>query len=368
MVCNALPLDGGKPVAGDVEAPADDTACSAPPVKTPYMKNFLTALVLSFAGGFLSQLVFEKIPLEALGWRRLMAFTAVGALYTGFATQYVYNMYYAYLPSRIVESKFFPLVTAVLESGVHSPAVYLPVYFAWSGLLQGQPLRSVEGFLRSEWLLTWATTAAFWWPATVLIFFCLPRQYQGRAVSVAGFVWFVVLSFITRPGQETPATPTPSKEATPVLTVVYLTGTVLVLCGLGLRRALHRNADAFDAPAADKAGLTPLGEMDALAPYTPLARCMPLAGDAHSYAPPPMSPAQPESALGASRSFPLATDACSSTRTAVGLLLLSPPASPRGTDAPARNLFRAVGKPAQNSNIAGTPAPERSNLTRLEVL
>ena len=102
--------------------------------------------------------------------------------------------YYAldkYLGPRRVLLKTF------LDVGLMTTLVDLPLWFAWTGMLEGRTVQGATDRVRGQFKDTLLATWALWVPVTVANFALVPLPLRVPLAFVAEFVWAIVASYVS---------------------------------------------------------------------------------------------------------------------------------------------------------------------------
>jgi len=148
-------------------------------------------------------------PEVELEWLRIGKFMVFCVGYVGSFQHVLFNRVYPRLFTA--SSSFVAAVQmALFDNFVHSPCLYLPCYYSFKSLVEGDSVAkglqqySQDGF--SVLTACWG----IWIPAQLLNFWLVPKNFRILYIAVTGSVWEVVLSYLAPMTAEAPEAPTPS--------------------------------------------------------------------------------------------------------------------------------------------------------------
>ena len=93
--------------------------------------------------------------------------------------------------------------TLMYQLGV-IPLFYYPVFFTFTGFLQGLSLKGTWQRAKANFLSCWSTNLKFWIPIQLIMFGLIDENWQIPFVCVMGLIWATILSVIAgRANEET---------------------------------------------------------------------------------------------------------------------------------------------------------------------
>ena len=171
--------------------------------------NMAAAAGLAFTGDVICQFVIEKH--EQMDWRRALAVVSFSTLYTGGLCHYVYPMYPVWaarmIPRAIGSSTLSNGIgCTVIDNCIHSPFIYLPTFYYWTGTIQGESVKEAHQHLKDDWWIVASTCFYMWVPIQFLNFTVVPPRYRLVFVNVCNLVWNTTLDYLAHRNAAQPVT------------------------------------------------------------------------------------------------------------------------------------------------------------------
>lgn len=161
----------------------------------PLRANVLTASTLGFAGDVICQLGVERN--ERMDWCRCFAMTSFGAGYMGIVAYKIYNSYCLILPARVLAKPWYEGITcSAIDNFVHCPLLYMPVFYAWTEMVQGRTAAQAYEAFQSAGLTSIYACWMMWGPFQALNFGFIAPANRTAAVNVMCLLWNVILDHI----------------------------------------------------------------------------------------------------------------------------------------------------------------------------
>lgn len=163
----------------------------------PFSVAFLTCWIKGTAADVTSQRLVEDRKWSEMNWYRSAAFGFFSGAYLGCGQHWVYNVWFARLFGEGHSLKQVAQRVA-MDSAVHTPLMYLPLYFMFEeSAFGGSPVQGMQRYLGPE---GWESLTTYWkmWP----LYHAMNFRFTPpplRIASIAGFsyLWLVVLSFLS---------------------------------------------------------------------------------------------------------------------------------------------------------------------------
>jgi len=137
-------------------------------------------------------------------YSRMASFFAFGATYTGAFQHWWFQTLTVMIPGPLPEYGFVDQFTAAAAKTALCqfgtiPLIYLPLFFALTGLLRGlSPELSLQR-AKQLYLPVYTWNVGFWIPAQMVQFLFVDPDYMVTYCCCAGLLWGVVLSQIAGP-------------------------------------------------------------------------------------------------------------------------------------------------------------------------
>jgi hypothetical protein len=185
----------------DVQAPAHQTNWGnlISRARKKFRKMFPNALSAACLGGVADLIVQSSVRMPAsigaLNFRRAASFASFSFLYTGFvAPLVVYS-----LCDRIAghgNSSREVISKVALDQFVHGPVCYIPIFYMFTGLYQGQSWVQAWTILKLKYFSTLKWFWVVWlWPSTIL-FAVVPYDFRVLYMACFAFVEKCVFSVL----------------------------------------------------------------------------------------------------------------------------------------------------------------------------
>lgn len=171
----------------------------------------VTAGAMTMLGDVIAQSAEQKSAAELERWEgdrqwsfdyvRMASFFTFGAAYTGAFQHWWFETLLETIPAPPPESGFgaqftsAAAKTALCQFGT-IPLVYLPLFFALTGVLRGLSLEACWQRAEQLYLPVYTRNISFWIPAQMIQFLFVDPAYMVTYCCFAGLLWGVVLSQI----------------------------------------------------------------------------------------------------------------------------------------------------------------------------
>mmetsp|Transcript_65545 Transcript_65545/g.181710 ORF Transcript_65545/g.181710 Transcript_65545/m.181710 type:complete len:245 (-) Transcript_65545:159-893(-) len=137
--------------------------------------------------------------------RRVASIATFSTFYSGIVQRCLYLRFDAWFGVCTAASTVTKKVA--LDTCVHAPLLYLPVFFLSTGLMQGKPLADSLDCLRTKYASTMLTYAMIWPGATFVMFRLVPEPSRVLFLAACSFVEKAFYSWVQMDGARTSARP-----------------------------------------------------------------------------------------------------------------------------------------------------------------
>ena len=180
-------------------------------VKNPLRTKVMTGATLAAFGDYLAQLKEMREANKEYNVPRAVSFAAFDSCYRLF--QHVAIPFIVMLGQGRVFHKLLssiPLVTmkesslaftaamerTCLYQFVLIPFFYYPIFFTFTGLMQGLNLKETFERAKKSFLPCWKRNLLFWIPTQMVMFGLISENWQIPFVCVMGILWSMILSVV----------------------------------------------------------------------------------------------------------------------------------------------------------------------------
>lgn len=180
-------------------------------VKNPLRTKVLTGATLAAVGDYLAQMKEMKETNKEYNVPRALSFAAFDSCYRLFqhnAIPFIVMIGQGRVFHKLLSS--IPLVTmkesslaftaamerTFLYQFVLIPFYYYPIFFTFTGLMQGLNLRETFERAKKSFLPCWKRNLIFWIPTQMVMFGLISENWQIPFVCVMGILWSMILSVV----------------------------------------------------------------------------------------------------------------------------------------------------------------------------
>ncbi|GBG26162.1 Mpv17-like protein 2 [Hondaea fermentalgiana] len=169
-------------------------------VDRPVITNAVTAGLLGMTGDAVCQFGIEGKTLATFDTNRMLSMATFSAFYSRVNFK-LFQLYPRILPA-VVKRK--PLgegvASSLIDNLVHSPLLYLPTFFLWTGAVEGKTIsRSMEDMCE-QFSTIMQSLLLIWLPVNTFTFSVVPQSQRVCFVAVANLVWNIVLDHLHHHG------------------------------------------------------------------------------------------------------------------------------------------------------------------------
>jgi hypothetical protein len=166
----------------------------------PLPTKMATGALLAAIGDALAQSRETKPSYDAFRAASFMCFDASNRVFQHYAFPFIIAHCQGQLLGRLLplSSKWTPILAATERTLIYQflwiPLFYYPVFFTFTGLMQGLNWQATlrRGF--KNFLPCWKRNLLFWMPTQYFMFAMVPTAWQIPFVCVMGIVWSTILS------------------------------------------------------------------------------------------------------------------------------------------------------------------------------
>lgn len=163
----------------------------------PVATNLITSGLLGLTGDLICQFGIERKNWKQFDLRRAFAFTTFSAFYTGVISLRIFATYPKILPSFIMKRPLYEgLASSVLDCLVHSPLLYLPTFYVYTGAVSGLSIPESLQLYKSQFASMMTCLVAVWIPIQAINFSVVPRSSRVVFVCSANLVWNSIMDYI----------------------------------------------------------------------------------------------------------------------------------------------------------------------------
>jgi len=180
-------------------------------VKNPLRTKVMTGASLAAFGDYLAQLKDMRETNKEYNVPRALSFAAFDSCYRMFqhaAIPFIVMMGQGHVIRKLLLS--VPLVTmkesslaftaalerTLLYQFVLIPFFYYPIFFTFTGLMQGLNLKETFQRAKQSFLPCWKRNLIFWIPTQMVMFGLISENWQIPFVCVMGILWSMILSVV----------------------------------------------------------------------------------------------------------------------------------------------------------------------------
>lgn len=180
-------------------------------VKNPLQTKVLTGATLAAVGDYLAQMKEMRETNKEYNVPRALSFAAFDSCYRLFqhrAIPFIVMMGQGHVIHKLFSS--IPLVTmkqsslaftaamerTFLYQFILIPFFYYPIFFTFTGLMQGLNLKETFERAKKSFLPCWKRNLIFWIPTQMVMFGLISENWQIPFVCVMGILWSMILSVV----------------------------------------------------------------------------------------------------------------------------------------------------------------------------
>lgn len=185
-------------------------------VNNPLVTKVITGAVLAMAGDAVAQATSNESALTnnqtKAGYdkRRALSFAVFDSCYRLFQHNvfpvviqlgqgnFVNKLLPLILPSNNLVAFFRPAAAAIEQTALYQfvivPCLYYPIFFAFTGFIQGLSARQSIQRMKRQYFPCWKRNLMFWIPTQMVLFGLIAEKWQIPFACLMGMIWSVILS------------------------------------------------------------------------------------------------------------------------------------------------------------------------------
>lgn len=164
----------------------------------PVRTNLALGSLFGFTGDVVCQFGVQQRDLSQFDQPRLWGLTTFFGFYAATFSLRIFALYPKILPESIMKSPFREgMASAVLDNCVHSPLLYFPLFYVWTGLFEGDTVSNSLVKYYHQLVPAMSSLLVVWMPIQLVNFSLVPRQYRVAFVGLGNLVWNVIIDWIS---------------------------------------------------------------------------------------------------------------------------------------------------------------------------
>jgi len=160
-------------------------------IRKPVLTNAVLAGGLGISGDFICQVGIEGKSFRdgSFEWRRCLGLGTFSAFYSR-VNLALYKAYPKCIPASIKKRRWTEgFCSSLLDNLVHSPLLYLPSFFVWTGAVEGKSISTSLEDMERKFAPIFRSLLLFWVPVNTICFAAVPKQKRLLFVGVANLLW-----------------------------------------------------------------------------------------------------------------------------------------------------------------------------------
>ena len=164
----------------------------------PFATNLALGSFFGFTGDVICQFGVQKRSTSEFDHPRLWGLTTFFGFYASTFSLRIFAMYPKILPHFIMKSPFREgMVSSMLDNCVHSPFLYLPLFYVWTGWFEGESAKHSLYKYADQFVPAMKALLVIWMPIQFLNFSIVPRNHRVAFVGLGNLVWNVIIDYIS---------------------------------------------------------------------------------------------------------------------------------------------------------------------------
>lgn len=176
-------------------------------VNNPLVTKVITGAVLAIAGDAMAQATSNETTLAnnqiqvKYDKRRALSFAVFDSCYRVFQ----HNMFpliirfgQGNVVKHLLPKFFIPAAAAIEQTALYQfvivPCLYYPIFFAFTGFIQGLSFRQSIIRMKKQYFPCWRRNLMFWIPTQMVLFGVVAEKWQIPFACLMGMLWSMILS------------------------------------------------------------------------------------------------------------------------------------------------------------------------------
>jgi len=176
-------------------------------VNNPLVTKVITGTVLAIAGDAMAQATSNETALSnnqikvKYDKRRALSFAVFDSCYRVFQ----HNMFpliirfgQGNVVKHLLPKFFIPAAAAIEQTALYQfvivPCLYYPIFFAFTGFIQGLSFRQSIIRMKKQYFPCWRRNLMFWIPTQMVLFGVVAEKWQIPFACFMGMLWSMILS------------------------------------------------------------------------------------------------------------------------------------------------------------------------------
>lgn len=184
--------------------------------KNPLITKIITGAVLAIAGDAVAQATSNEATLANFltniryDKRRALSFAVFDSFYRCFQHNVfpiimrlgqgnlIKNLLPKIIPSKHIVAFLTPAAAAIEQTALYQfvivPFLYYPIFFAFTGFIQGLSARQSLNRMKRQFFPCWKRNLMFWIPTQMVLFGAIDEKWQIPFACLMGMLWSMILS------------------------------------------------------------------------------------------------------------------------------------------------------------------------------
>jgi len=158
--------------------------------KRPFFTNLAMGASLGASGDLVAQIALENKNFQTFDWIRFATMSSFNGLYPSIVSVRVFALYPRIIPTAFKSTRLREgLSSALIDCCLHSPLLYLPAFYIYSGFSRGESAVKSLLHYKDQFADCMEALLAVWVPAQTLNFSVIPPKQRVIFVGVVNLGW-----------------------------------------------------------------------------------------------------------------------------------------------------------------------------------